>query len=79
MNLALFLLMERLADRAGSAPVLRVLSTIDFLRLKREIAPPEVKERIEPPEEEPPEDMPKPDIPFTSTQRVVINELSAPT
>lgn len=47
--------------------------------LKREIAPPEVKERVEPPEEEPPEDIPKPEVPALSSQRVVVNELSAPT
>lgn len=79
VNLALFLVMERLADQTGSAPVLRVLADIDFLRMKREIAPPEVKERVEPPEEQPPEDMPKPEVPTMSSQRVVVNELSAPT
>lgn len=63
VNLALFLVMERLATHVGSRPVLRILSNVDFLRLKREIAPPEVKERVEPPEEEPPEDIPKPEVP----------------
>lgn len=79
INLALFLVMERLAAEAGSAPVLRILSSVDFLRMKRDLAPPEVKERVEPPEEHPPEDLPKPDMPAMSSQRVVVNELSAPT
>ncbi len=77
VNLALFLVMERLATHVGSAPILRIISNVDFLRLKREIAPPEVQEKVEPPEEQAPEDIP--DVPALSSQRVVVNELSAPT
>lgn len=76
VNLGLFLAMEQLASRLGSEPVMRVRSMVDFVRLKRE-TPPEVKERVEPPEAEPPEELPRPDVPAPSAQRVVVNQLSA--
>lgn len=77
VNLGLFLVMEQLATRLGSKPAMRVLSMVDFVRLKRETAPPEIKERVEPPEP-PPEELPRPDVPAPSVERVVINELSTP-
>ncbi len=76
VNLGLFLAMEQLASRLGSEPVMRVRSLVDFVRLRRE-TPPEVKERVEPPEEQPPEALPRPDVPAPSAERVVVNQLSA--
>lgn len=77
VNLGLFLVMEHLATRMHSETLLRVFSMVDFVRLKHETAPPEIKERVEPPEP-PPEDLPRPDVPAPSAERVVINELSTP-
>ncbi len=77
VNLGLFLVLEHLATRMPAEPVMRVFSLVDFVRLKRETAPPEIKERVEPPEP-PPEELPRPDVPAPSAERVVINELGAP-
>jgi len=76
INLTLFLLMERLSAGYQSGPVLRSVQLADFVRMKREAPPPEVEERVEPPEPQQPEQTPAMAMPKVS--RPIIQELSAP-
>jgi protein TonB len=78
INLTLFLLMERLSAGYQSGPVLRILQFVDFVRLKREAPPPEVKERVEPPEPQQPEQTLTPEMPIPKVNRPITHELSAP-
>ena len=78
INLTLFLLMERLSAGYQSGPVLRILQGVDFVRLKREAPPPEIKERVEPPEPQQPEQTPTPEMPIPKISRPIVEALSAP-
>ena len=78
INLTLFLLMERLSAGYQSAPVLRVLQLVDFVRLKRETPPPEVEERVEPPDPQQAEQTPTPQMPIPKVSRPIVEALSAP-
>lgn len=80
VNLLLFLAMEQLASRVHSVPALRSLGMVDFVRLKREPPPPEVKERAEPPPREPDEALtPRLDRPAPALAvRPLVEHLSAP-
>lgn len=77
VNVLLFTLMERMA-----APQQRTLSApsdtiaVDFIRLKRLPPPPEVRERIEPPEPEKPEPAPIPKIPAPTPKPVQVRDIS---
>lgn len=76
INLTLFLLMERLSAGYPSGPVLRIVQLVDFVRMKREAPPPEVKERVEPPEPQHPEQTPE--MPIPEVSRPIVEALSAP-
>ncbi len=78
VNLLLFMAMERMASTIHRAPVLRTLKLVDFVRLKRETPPPEVRERVPPPPKT--EDLtPRMDMPIpSSVPRPAVDELNMP-
>jgi len=78
INLTLFLLMERLSVGYQSAPVLRILQLVDFVRLKRETPPPEVEERVEPPDPQQAEQTPTPEMPIPKVSRPIVEAPSVP-
>ncbi len=79
VNLLLFLAMEQMASKLHSAPVLRAFKLVDFVRLKRETPPPEVKERVPPPPKTEQDLTPRMDVPIpSSVPRPTVDELSVP-
>ena len=79
VNLLLFLAIEQMASKLHSVPVMRTFKLVDFVRLKRETPPPEVKERIPPPPKTEQGLTPRMDVPIPSSiPRPAVDELSVP-